>query len=139
MAPDRAATETRPVDGRRSESRTVRVALGELPRLLRDVIAAALADFPGFELVEMPAECDVVVIAGRPGVTPATARAVLDQHPRASIVVVVSATDADSVVRYELWPQATDLGEPTVARLIEALHGATPWEERFVPSAGATS
>jgi hypothetical protein len=119
-----------------------------MPQLLHDLIAQALAEASDIHVVDASAgvpvceaarqaHADVIVVAGGAQSPTAEVASLLGECPRASVVLVVDAQDADAIVRYELWPRAVDVGRPpTAERLVGALRGATPWAERFVTATG---
>jgi DNA-binding NarL/FixJ family response regulator len=109
-----------------------RIALVDMPRILREIIEQAVADEPDMEIVEIEgsgvplrqavatARADFV-IAGADYDFGEVAR-VLDERPRLRILAV--AGDGREAFLYELRPTRTPLGEVSPQTIVDAIRGA---------------
>ena len=104
--------------------------LVDLPPLLRDVVAAALAHDPTLRLIEpavgAPPEdlagVDVLVVGLAADAPTARCAEALGRHP--GIKVLALEALGRTVSRYELRPARTPLGALSPAALVDAVHAA---------------
>jgi hypothetical protein len=107
----------------RPTSTQIRVALIDLPRMSRELVAGALLAEPeievasGFDARRPP---DVAIIGGRHGeALPERALELLDQHPRMRVLTL--ADDGAETYVYELRPHRVLIGELSPSALLEAV------------------
>jgi chemotaxis response regulator CheB len=108
----------------------MRVLLWELPAMLRDVLAQALASHPGVEIVDEPplptfadpSSPDVVILAAEdPDANGAPA--VLRRWPLSRVLLISAGGDRSSLV--ELQPHRTSFGEMSLAQLVSVVTRVT--------------
>ena len=105
----------------------MRILLRELPPLLRDMLAQALASRPGVELISEPpppvpepaaALPDVVILSAEDPDAAGTP-AVLRRWPRSRVLLISATGQRASLV--ELRPHRTALGEMTLVQLLQVV------------------
>ena len=112
----------------------VRILLGDLPSLMREILHNAIASMPEFEVMADVADIGSLVLLAAeqaPDVVITTAAAdnprlstdLLTAAPASRVLLV--APDGRQAVVYELRPHATALGDPSLQTLIDAIR-ATP-------------
>jgi len=108
-----------------------RVALVDLPRLLREIVERAVAGQPDMEIAELRAGGDLsdALRAARADVVVSGAdhdydelRDLLDRRPRLKVLTV--ADDGREATLYELRPARTQLGEVSPETIVEAIRSA---------------
>jgi hypothetical protein len=110
-----------------------RVAIVDLPRVMREIIRDLLSDEQGLDLVvEAVADvdlsglvdatrADVLVMSLRDAALPDAASRVLESHPRVRLLGVVA--DGRDAILYELRPHHRSLGDVSPTALVAALRG----------------
>lgn len=111
--------------------RVTRVAINTLPRMLFDIVHAALARQPDIELFGgvagaaalAPASptVDVAIVGTADGALTTDGAALLYAHPRSRVLVI--ATAADAAFCYQLQPSRTPLGPLSRDGLRAAVRG----------------
>ncbi len=107
----------------RPSSERIHVALIDLPRMSRELVAGALLAEPaievaiGFDAREPP---DVAIVGGRHGEElPERALELLHEHPRMRVLTL--ADDGAETYVYELRPHRVLIGELSAAALLDAV------------------
>jgi DNA-binding NarL/FixJ family response regulator len=108
-----------------------RIALVELPRIMREIIERAVADQPDMEIVgELPAStlpealdgAGVDVVISGTNYDCASLRELLDERPRLKVLAV--ADDGRDAFLFELRPTRTRLGEVSPQTIVDAIRNA---------------
>jgi DNA-binding NarL/FixJ family response regulator len=108
-----------------------RIALVELPRIMREIIERAVADQPDMEIVgELPAStlpealdgAGVDVVISGTNYDCASLRELLDERPRLKVLAV--ADDGRDAFLFELRPTRTPLGEVSPQNIVDAIRNA---------------
>jgi hypothetical protein len=123
--------------GKRME--TLRVHVGEMPRMARDITTRALQNL-GSAVLDAPRDPAAMRPAGggHPPILIVAARGerlgpyeqdLLAAMPDA--VIVLFDETGRSIAKYELWPRRSTLGELSVEAIADAVSTASSWGERF--------
>jgi hypothetical protein len=107
----------------------IRVAVAEVPGVLRGIIEHVIGAEPGLRLMPEPqwadappSPVDVVVLALDNGTLPERWRARLYASPRVKLVVV--SGDGRQAALYELVPQRSPINKVSPTGLVEAIRAA---------------
>ena len=118
---------------------TLRVHVGEMPRMARDITTRALQNL-GSAVLDAPRDPTAMRPAGggHPPILIVAARGerlgpyeqdLLAAMPEA--VIVAFDENGRSIAKYELWPRRSTLGELSVEAIAAAVSTAASWDERF--------
>jgi AmiR/NasT family two-component response regulator len=112
----------------------IRIFLGDMPRLVRDLIEQAVAEAPDLSVVAVRADdvdlaraaedagAELVIVAMDDDELPPSAQAYLDRRARVAVIGV--EVDDGSAVLYRLRPQRRPIGPVSPRELVDAIRAA---------------